>query len=1147
MALSQIECLNEYHVNLRTNESKPEFLYSEEQRLALERLLDEGPDSFQEFIKTNRIRPFLSDLELAQLSTSVEPYCPDLPVYSAGFDGDRAETRLSLQYWPERSDDSLPQLELGWPQRASYRGVTRVTVHAQPPLDGGAHIKEVIRRTIARAQKVIAVVMDLFTDVDIFKDLLYASFKRNVAVYIILDVTGVPHFLKMCESASMHTGHLKNLRVRSIRGTGFFTRSSKKVCGSQCQRFMFVDGDKAVSGSYSFTWTASRLDRSIITVLTGQAVDLFDQMFQDLYIMSNAVDMNKINLEKEQKLEPIFKAAPPLQPSTTMALKLINPKYALVSDAASNNHMVSETCTAKSNSIKQMKEVSVGPYIHPGLLHLEKANMIDYLPVWPEPDPPSDVIGFINIRDCNKPLLAHLTRSELFEVTQAIRFKDPIHIPQESLSEKLCPSPTSQNFSLANEQLTMQPQNILEEKNEHCNYPQQIFPPHSLKDQVVCLAPIPDPNPAHSSKKDEVNSPVDDGVENQTDVLSKQREKVDAENICTSFEPCKDSRISENPLIENITPSDSDECNTETTHTPAVQPETTSDKQSCENITETIGNKDFQDNQWNIQNLIEPDTHETDHVDSTGQNGNSIYSDSRSSFSSEEYFECRGSVIVDSESVGMVNVTSAVSRYPDEPNNATESLSGSCKSASSHEAIKETEESKLQCASPEECHVQHLTGVTADLELTSVIGVKGLSETVSIANLIQETDSTSQQGTESELLHLAKTDTHTAADENTECESYSVVNHMFDAKPVERNDSPESPLLVNKSLLQDHVAVPYVAVQKTAEAQCIVFSDMVNKVPLLRLNPEMYSGFSYASNLKSVPVDTDLPPLSKSASFNTCLQKENNPNTESGHKELSYQNKPLIAEESTNQQATEVKDMDNFNSEPKAAAQTVDKRLNPKILTGFKVVKLSVDIYPLKRKTLEHLCVQQESKNQPEVKSKLERNIRKLHRVSPQPKPIPTRETKLISTKASVTKLHSSNHLTTPAVSTPGVQNDLPARQLAQNSASNDLYATPAKLPRRHTVPIRSNQTRLRALQTELSADHHHSSQKQPQAQQDRMQFNQLHRSSFRQRSASTTEGRFSFRGTSFPKTSKSTLKERSADSTSQTNPKKSIMEKDKK
>lgn len=59
-------------------------------------------------------------------------------------------------------------------------------------------------------------VMDLFTDVEIFKDLLHASFKCNVAVYIILEVTGVPYFLKMCESAAMHTGHLKVQHVLSF-------------------------------------------------------------------------------------------------------------------------------------------------------------------------------------------------------------------------------------------------------------------------------------------------------------------------------------------------------------------------------------------------------------------------------------------------------------------------------------------------------------------------------------------------------------------------------------------------------------------------------------------------------------------------------------------------------------------------------------------------------------------------------------------------------------------------------------------------------------------------------------------------------------------------------------------------------------------
>lgn len=51
--------------------------------------------------------------------------------------------------------------------------------------------------------------MDMFTDVDIFKDLLDAGFKRKVAVYIIVDESNVKYFLHMCERARMHLGHLK--------------------------------------------------------------------------------------------------------------------------------------------------------------------------------------------------------------------------------------------------------------------------------------------------------------------------------------------------------------------------------------------------------------------------------------------------------------------------------------------------------------------------------------------------------------------------------------------------------------------------------------------------------------------------------------------------------------------------------------------------------------------------------------------------------------------------------------------------------------------------------------------------------------------------------------------------------------------------
>lgn len=42
----------------------------------------------------------------------------------------------------------------------------------------------------------------------------------------------------------------QNLRVRSIGGTEFFTRSATKFKGVLAQKFMFVDGDRAVCGSY---------------------------------------------------------------------------------------------------------------------------------------------------------------------------------------------------------------------------------------------------------------------------------------------------------------------------------------------------------------------------------------------------------------------------------------------------------------------------------------------------------------------------------------------------------------------------------------------------------------------------------------------------------------------------------------------------------------------------------------------------------------------------------------------------------------------------------------------------------------------------------------------------------------------------------
>lgn len=452
MALSQIQCLDDHHVNWRVSEGKPEFFYSEEQRLALETLLTGGRDAFMDFIRQNGLRGFLSEPELERIARTAEAYRPgyehhqkpDTPGPGSLTPGSLTpgavevaeDGEVSLEYWPDRSEASVAELDLGWPESISYRGVTRVTVYTQPPTEGFTHIKEVVRKSIASAQKVIAVVMDVFTDVDIFRDLLDAAYKRKIPVYIIIDMAAVPCFLSMCARADMHRGHLKNLRVRCCGGVEFFTRSAQKVRGSLSQKFLLVDGDRAISGSYSFTWSSSRLDRNLITVITGQAVETFDLQFRDLYLVSRGVSLNKVPMVDEPIPDPIPHMAPTPVPAS-VARKLINPKYALVATGTHTSPTSSDQNSSNKNSSSQnptglkimkgrLKDVIEEPPLHPGLAHLEKAYLIPYLPTWPEPDPPSDVIGFINIRDEKRANQVHLQRSERFEVSQAIRFSSPL-------------------------------------------------------------------------------------------------------------------------------------------------------------------------------------------------------------------------------------------------------------------------------------------------------------------------------------------------------------------------------------------------------------------------------------------------------------------------------------------------------------------------------------------------------------------------------------------------------------------------------------------------------------------------------------------------------------------------------------------------
>lgn len=329
MAESQLMCMEDGHIGAKVPETRPEFYYSEEQRVAVEELLKNGDGAFKTRLKEDNMKDFLSAREVKLLLTSFKRYDSGNDSSSSGGGGGGAaspskskqgaagtdaDSGVHSTYWPQMSDTEVPPLDIGWPSGGLFKGVTRVAVHTHPPKDNGPHIKEVVRRLIQEASKVIAIVMDLITDIQILQDLMDAAWRRSVPVYILLDEQGVPHFLDMCFRLQIGSQHLRNIRARTLQGIGFGL-SFGRLPGSLCNKYMLVDGDKVMFGSYSFTWCTSRMDRNMITVMTGQVVDFFDRDFRELYAISE-----KLDLYKE------FHVSPPAPNATTTIRSKVGPK-----------------------------------------------------------------------------------------------------------------------------------------------------------------------------------------------------------------------------------------------------------------------------------------------------------------------------------------------------------------------------------------------------------------------------------------------------------------------------------------------------------------------------------------------------------------------------------------------------------------------------------------------------------------------------------------------------------------------------------------------------------------------------------------------------------------------------------------------------
>ncbi|KAE8576548.1 hypothetical protein XENTR_v10004233 [Xenopus tropicalis] len=368
------QCLDDMPMGGRWPEGPPDH-YNEAHRLAVEELVSGGPEAMRGFLKRERLPNFLSEPEVGEIlgCASVLPCGDEENSVSASVDCS------SVTYFPDRSDVEPPILELGWPafSTGSYRGVTRVDVHFQPSFGDTIYTcKEAARELIKSAREVIALVMDNFTDNDIFRDIHEACRKRRVPVYILLDQTQVSHFLTMCYNLGISIETEQHMRVRTLTGNNYYTRSGTKIVGKVREKFLLVDGIKVATGNYSFTWTDGKLNSSNILVLSGQVVEKFDLQFRILYAQSNpisakllsAIRSHTVGLDKLPCKMPAYKK-PTLSSLLRMDLAKLSstPKRQLDECAAKYNRDVVDKAVEDEwlqncdiiSGLKEMRTVEV--------------------------------------------------------------------------------------------------------------------------------------------------------------------------------------------------------------------------------------------------------------------------------------------------------------------------------------------------------------------------------------------------------------------------------------------------------------------------------------------------------------------------------------------------------------------------------------------------------------------------------------------------------------------------------------------------------------------------------------------------------------------------------------------------------------------
>ncbi|XP_033009062.1 protein FAM83C [Lacerta agilis] len=359
--------------------------HSETARLAVDAFLEQGEGGYRQAITKEKELPFLSTLDMDYMSqhsqsitgSPIKRRESGLTREDSGDGASLLSGVTSGTYFPFMSDIDPPDLELGWPEvpTVSSFGQTEVTLYFQR--DKTHNVKELLRSLIGKAKTVIAIMMDLFTDMEILSDLMEASSRRRVPVYLILDEKNLRHFAEMCNKMDLTMDDFPNMRIRCVSGDTYYSKAGKKLTGQALEKFVLIDGEEVLAGTYSFTWLCSQVHTGLVTHFKGKIVEDFDREFRCIYAESRSV--NKLSIPKAENSTP----------SPHRLLQKLEP----VSKRIQMNE--SET-TSPSTSLSNSSVVSIrrSPY-----LDLTTSNAHCEIKEWTPGETRMNVSGFLGLND----------------------------------------------------------------------------------------------------------------------------------------------------------------------------------------------------------------------------------------------------------------------------------------------------------------------------------------------------------------------------------------------------------------------------------------------------------------------------------------------------------------------------------------------------------------------------------------------------------------------------------------------------------------------------------------------------------------------------------------------------------------------------